>query len=417
MEVCEFIGESRRPCLKRFNGRKSYEIQQLQYGKEIKTLLQGRNQVRKSSHIYKLDPYLDEGVLRVGRRLCRAAMPEEAKHPVILYKDLKIFTLILQHIHRQVGHCGQNHVLARLRQKYWIPQANSAIRKMLSDCYTCCRLYARTGEQKMADLPVERLTPDSPPFTYTGVDYFGPFQVKRGRVMVKRYGVLFSCLTMTAVHIEVAHSLDTDACINALRHFISRREQVSVIRSDNGTNFIAAERELREAMQNMNDSKIKEGMLKRGIEWNFNPPGASHQGGVWERQIRTVRKVLGALLKQHVLDDDGLHTLLCEVESIINSRPLTTMSEDPNDLEALTPNHLLLMKAKPRIPPGIFEKSNVYGRRRWRQIQYLSDLFWRRWTTEYLPLLQKRQCWSKLKRNFAVNDIVLIVLRIHKIHG
>lgn len=289
--------------------------QQLKYREEIKTLLQGKKQFRKSSHIYKLDPYLDEGVLRVGGRLCRAAMPEEAKHPAILHKDLKISTLILQHTHHQVGHCGRNHVLARLRQKYWLPQASSAIRKMLSDCYTCRRMYARTGEQKMADLPVERLTPDNPPFTFTGVDYFGPFQVKRGRVMVKRYGVLFTCLTMRAVHIEVAHSLDTDACINALRRFFSRRGQVSVIRSDNGTNFIGVERELREAVQNMDDSKIKEEMLKRGIEWTFNPPGASHQGGIWECQIRTVRKVLGSLLKQQVLDDDSLHTLLCEVHN------------------------------------------------------------------------------------------------------
>lgn len=383
--------------------------QQLKYGEEIKTLLQGKHQVRKSSHIYKLDPYLDEGVLRVGGRLCRAAMPEEAKHPAILHTDLKISRLILQHTHRQVGHCGRNHVLAKLRQKYWIPHANSAIRKMISNCYTCRKLYAKVGEQKMADLPVQRLTPDNPPFTFTGVDYFGPLQVKRGRAMVKRYGVLFTCLTMRAVHIEVAHSLDTDACINALRRFISRRGQVSVIRSDNGTNFIGAERELREAIQNLNDSKIKEEMLKGGIEWNFNPPGASHQGGIWERQIRTVRKVLAALLKQQVLDDDGLHTLLCEVESIINSRPLTKLSEDPNDLEPLTPNHLLLIKAKPAIPPGIFDRSDVYGRRRWRQIQYLSDLFWHRWTKEYLPLLQERQRWSKVKRNFEVNDIVLIV--------
>lgn len=133
--------------------------------------------------------------------------------------------------------------------------------------------------------------------------------------MVKRYGVLFTCLTMRAVHIEVAHSLDTDACINALRRFFSRRGQVSVIRSDNGTNFIGVERELREAVQNMDDSKIKEEMLKRGIEWTFNPPGASHEGGIWECQIRTVRKVLGSLLKQQVLDDDSLHTLLCEVHN------------------------------------------------------------------------------------------------------
>ena len=122
-----------------------------------------------------------------------------------------------------------------------------------------------------------------------------------------------------------------------------------------------------------------------------------------------MRKVLNSVLKQQVLDDDGLHTLLCEVESIINDRPITKISDDPNDLEPLTPNHLLLMRKQPDFPPGVFKKDDVYARRRWKQIQYLADLFWRRWTLEYLPLLQERQRWSRLKRNFEIGDIVLIV--------
>lgn len=365
--------------------------------------------MKKNSHIYKLDPYLEDGVLRVGGRLTRSTMLLEAKHPAILHKDDWIAKLILRHIHEETGHSGRNHVLARLRQKYWIPRACSAIQKMISECSTCRRLHAKAGEQKMANLPEDRLLPDKPPFTNSGVDFFGPFEVSRGRGSVKRYGVLFTCFTSRAVHLEVSHSLDTSSCINALRPFLSRRGQVSVLRSDNGTNFVGAERELRESLKDLNQSKIQESMLKRGVKWIFNTPAASHHGGVWERQIRTVRKVLSALLKQQRLDDEGLHTLLCEVENIVNDRPITTMSNDPKDLEALTPNHLLQMRTQPSIPPGVFSKDDLYTRRRWRQIQYMADLFWRRWTQEYLPVLQERQKWSTTRRNFNLGDVVLIV--------
>lgn len=263
--------------------------------------------------------------------------------------------------------------------------------------------------QVMADLPSDRLVPDEPPFTSVGVDYFGPFEIKRGRTMIKRYGVVFICLTVRAVHIEVASSLDTDSCIHALRRFIARRGQVRLMRSDNGTNFVGTERELREAVQALNNAKIQDTLQSKGITWMFNPPAASHFGGVWERQIRTIRKVLNSIVKQQTIDEEGLQTLLCEVEAIINSRPITRVSNDPNDLEALTPNHLLLMKAITPLPPGIFDRDDVYSRRRWRQIQYLADLFWRRWTKEYLLGLQERQKWSHPKRNISENDIVLIV--------
>ncbi len=384
--------------------------QKQKFQEERKMLQQGKMHVRKDSCIFRLDPYLEDGVLSVGGRLSRSAMPEKSKHPIILHKDLRICSLILEHIHQDVGHLGQNSVLAKLRQKYWLPQANSAVRRIIYACLICRRLHAKTGVQKMADLPEDRLLPDKPPFSNTGVDYFGPFEVRRGRSMVKRYGVLFTCLTIRAIHLEVAPSLDTDACVNAIRRFVCRRGHVSVIRSDNGTNFTGAEKELREALQNLNQATIQEEMLKREIQWIFNTPGASHHGGAWERQIRTVRKVLNSVLRQQVLDDDGLHTLFCEVESIINDRPITKMSDDPNDLEALTPNHLLLMRKQASLPPGVFKKDEVYAKRRWKQIQYLTDLFWHRWTLEYLPLLQERQRWSRLKRNFEIGDIVLIMV-------
>lgn len=382
--------------------------QRQHFEEEIRVLRNG-TQLSRGSALFKLDPILQVGILRVGGRLNKSAMPETAKHPAILSKHSKVATLILRDIHQRTGHCGRNYVLAKLRSRYWIPQANSAIRKIINNCTVCRRMTGKAGEQKMANLPEDRLLPDQPPFTNTGVDYFGPFDVKRGRGTVKRYGVMFTCLTLRAVHIEVADSLDADSCINAIRRFICRRGQVTIMRSDNGTNFVAAERELREAIQQLDNDKIDRFLQPKGIKWIFNSPAASHQGGVWERQIRSVRRILNSLLKEQAMNDDCLHTVMCEVESIINGRPLTSVSDDVNDIEPLTPNHLLLLKSQPLMPPGVFCKDDIYTRRRWKQVQYLADLFWTRWTREYLPLLQERQKWLKPRRNFMTGDVVLLV--------
>ena len=141
----------------------------------------------------------------------------------------------------------------------------------------------------MANLPKERVIPGDPPFTHVGVDYFGPLYVRQGRSSVKRYGCLFSCLVIRAVHIEIVHSLDTDAFINALRRLINFRGKPKTIYSDNGTNLRAGEREIREFLATWNQSSIHEFLRQKNITWKFNPPTASHMGGVWERMIRSVR--------------------------------------------------------------------------------------------------------------------------------
>ena len=218
----------------------------------------------------------------------------------------------------------------------------------------------------MADLPKNRISP-APPFTYTGVDYFGPFIIKEGRKEVKRYGALFTCLVSRTVHIEVASSLDSNSFILALRRFIARRGPVREMRSDNGTNFVGARNELLQAIEEMDHEEIRVKLLKENIDWIFNPPAASHMGGVWERQIRTTRKVLSGLMEEygHCLDEESFRTLMCEVEAIINSRPLTTVSGEPGDLEPLTPNHILTTKFTVILPPtGKFQQNDVYMRRR-----------------------------------------------------
>ncbi|KAL2086450.1 hypothetical protein ACEWY4_017509 [Coilia grayii] len=378
------------------------------FAHEVSSLQKGMQCVSQNSPIYRLDPFIDSGTLRVGGRLRKGAMPTEQKHPAILPKDHHVSKLIVHHAHEEVGHSGRNFTLSKLRQRYWIPCANALARKVINDCTTCRKAHSNTGQQKMADLPVDRLIPDLPPFTHVGVDYFGPLEIRRGRSIVKRYGVIFTCLTSRAIHLEVAQSLDTDSCIHAFRRFIARRGQVSELRSDNGTNLVAAEKELKEALKSWNLQQIQQSLLQKGVKWTFNPPHGAHHGGIWERLIRMVKRILQTVTGQQHLDDEGLQTVMCEIEAILNSRPLTTMSDDPNDLNPLTPNHLLNLKVQPVLPPGLFTKEDSYTRRRWKQVQYIADLFWNRWTQEYLPLLQMRHKWTHVKRNFQEGDIVLV---------
>ena len=134
-------------------------------------------------------------------------------------------------------------------------------------------------------------------------------------------------------------------------------------------------------------------------------------GGVWERQIRTTRKVLSGLMEEygHCLDEESFRTLMCEVDAIINSRPLTTASGEPGDLEPLTPNHILTTKSTVILPPpGKFQQNDVYMLRRWRRVQHLANLFWSRWKKEYLVVMQERSKWQNPQRNLVEGDIVLI---------
>ena len=208
--------------------------------------------------------------------------------------------------------------------------------------------------------------------------------------------------------------MDTDSFINALRRFIARRGNVNLIRSDNGSNFVGASNELKKALNEMDRQRIEEFLTQKGAEitWKWNPPTGSHMGGVWERQIRSVRTILNSLMLRHghLLDDEGLSTLMCEVEAIINSRPLTTETlNDSNSCVPLSPAQLLTQKYHVILPPpGSFDHADLYCRRRWKRIQQLANEFWSKWQKGYLNSLQKRQKWNSPTRNFRKNDIVLL---------
>lgn len=241
--------------------------------------LQMDKAIPRRSRIYSLDPIIENGLLRVGGRLQMAPLSPYARHPVILPRD-HVGGLILRYLHEQKsGHSGKEHVLSLVRERYWIPKARPMVNKVLRECVTCKRLKGRTCSQRMANLPNDRVNPGNPPFTDTGVDCFGPFLVKRGRSQEKRYGCLFTCLTSRATHLEKLNSLDGDSFINALMGFSARRGMPGRMRSDNGTNFVGGEKELRESIQKWNTgSRMKEYLLLNEIEWHFEPPNCFTHG-------------------------------------------------------------------------------------------------------------------------------------------
>eukprot|EP00057_Strongylocentrotus_purpuratus_P003072 XP_003725859.1 PREDICTED: uncharacterized protein LOC100891394 [Strongylocentrotus purpuratus] len=266
----------------------------------------------------------------------------------------------------------------------------------------------------MSDLPSDRVLPAAP-FTYCGIDCFGPWVIKEGRKEMKRYGLLFTCMPSRAVHIETLNSLTTDSFIQGYRRFAALRGPIRQLRCDRGTNFVGAEAELRKAWSEMNHEHVKGTLMKEGcdyVQFTFNVPAASHMGGVWERQIRSARRVLETLLYQssRQLNDESLRTLMYEAAAIVNSRPLTvTDLNDPTYLAPLTPNHLITMKSKVLLPPpGNFQDTDLYSRKRWRRVQHLINEFWDRWRKEFLQNLQTRQKWTRPRRDAKIGDIVIM---------
>ena len=150
--------------------------------------------MKASSHIVKLKPaIMNDGVLRVGDRISRAPVSPDAMNPMILPENHQVATIQIRYVHEKYGHCGVGQVLSLLREQFWVVRGRAAVREITGRCISCKKRMAPKMTQEMAELPKIRLTPYEPPFTFSGVDYFGPFYVKRGRgkVAEKRWGAIF----------------------------------------------------------------------------------------------------------------------------------------------------------------------------------------------------------------------------------
>ena len=381
-------------------------VQHEVYAAEIKALKE-RRRIPVNSDLLPLNPCLENDMLVVQGRLRHMSSTEINARPYILPKNHHLSLLLCRRVH-YATHVGSEWGLAMLRNKYWIIAARSILRNVRRTCVSCQRFHKAPEQQKMADLPPERLVAGPVCFLNVGVDLFGPFFVVVGRAAVKRYGALFTCLSARAVHLEVVYTMNTDSFVMALMRFICRRGIPLKMLSDRGTNIVGAETELNAAWCDVDTEALTLAARNKGIDWKFNPPKASNMGGVWERQIRTVRSCINPILRnQSSLDDETLHTSFVEVENLINSRPLTKVSADPED-GILTPNHLLILQDNVKYSAQELDLGAVY-RRKWKRVMQIRDQFWKMWTTRYLQDLQLRQKWHQESPEIAVDDVVLQV--------
>ncbi len=393
-----------------------HQVQMEVYAGEMKSCEEKRPLSLKSA-ILNLSPFLDEkNTLRVGGRLKHAELPNSFKNPLIIPGDSHIATLLVRHYHASVAHQGRHFTDGAVRSAgLWITGGKRLISSLIHKCVKCRKLRGKQEIQKMADLPADRLEP-SPPFTYVGVDTFGPWLIstrrtRGGTANSKRWAILFTCLVVRAIHIEVIDELSSSAFINALRRFTSIRGKVTIYRSDRGTNFIGATDALKIDAVNVEDGPVKQHLYNSGTEWIFNPPHSSHMGGVWERMIGVTRRILDSLMTTvslRSLTHDVLCTFMAEVCAIINARPVVPISSDPETPFILSPSTLLTHKTD-HVSSEMdgWDIKDMY-RAQWKQVQVLAEMFWKRWKNEYLPTLQPRRKWQQDQPNIKEGDIVLL---------
>ena len=386
------------------------DMQRKEYAKEYLDLQKGKN-LSQHSKILGLCPKLDEdGVIRLDTRLQYAEfLPYDVRHPILLPRRNWVTRLIVKYFHEKGNHnSGTNHTLSLLSTKYWIVAAREEIIEWEKECNTCKRRKAKNAEQIMAPLPSSRLKLSLRAFSRTAVDFGGPFLTVqgRGKPRCKRYLCLFTCLASWAVHLEMAYGLDTDSFLRAFTRMSNRRGLPEEMLSDNGTNFVGANEELHKLTS---DSKLKESLVHRKVKWTFNPPSAPHFGGVYETMIKAAKRAILAILGNADITDEEQLTAFTEAESLLNSRPLTYQTANPEDDVPLTPNHFLHGQVGGMFAPDMDKEESYNPKKRWRRIQELARHFWRRWMTEWVPSLSGRKKWFKERKNLQVGDVVLLV--------
>ncbi|XP_058817215.1 uncharacterized protein LOC131680520 [Topomyia yanbarensis] len=362
------------------------EIQNLQHNKAV----------GKRSAIRLLTPFLDpEGTIRVGGRLKLSDQPFLFKHPALLPSNHPLTRLIAKSYHISLIHGGGRLTLAAIREKYWPVNGRRLVRSILRSCFRCARAQPVPTTQQIGQLPLHRVAP-SRPFAISGVDYAGPVYLKpvhKRAAATKAYISIFVCFCTKAVHIELVSDLSTQGFLSALRRFIARRGLPSDLYSDNGKNFEGAANELDEVYRMLQDeSQMRQITSDRACEritWHFNPPKAPHFGGLWEAAVKVAKHQLYRQLGNSKLSFEDLTTLLTQIEASMNSRPIVPLSEDPNDIAALTPAHFLIGSTMHSLPEPELHRLPLNRLDHYQRLQRIYQQFWYHWRTEYLQELQR----------------------------
>ena len=397
--------------------RQMFKVSQEQdFKEELKCIQLGRR-LSASSFLRNMNPFIDiEGLLRGNTRIINAKFLDiKVRYPILLSENSWIAWLLVKEKHLERKHCGgTQHILNDVQKQFWIPKVRMLIQKVETQCGRCQRKRAKVETEIMAPLPSFRFNEPLRPFARVGVDYAGPIATKQGRGLrrEKRYICLFTCLQIRAVHLELAFSLDTDSFIRALKRFIGRRGKPEMLLSDNGTNFVGAANEINEIQ--IDGYKLKRYLSNEKISWVFNPPSAAHFGGIFEALIKSVKRALKIILENADVTDEELQTVLIEVESFVNSRPIGRKSSDMKEDDALTPNHFLI--------GGNWSDGYLSGKKyglktRWKRVQELSEHIWKRWMEEIVPMWSPRQKWQQEQTPLKLNDVVWVLDRKNKRRG
>ncbi|XP_055605904.1 uncharacterized protein LOC129754066 [Uranotaenia lowii] len=386
-------------------------LQEQHFEEELRCLHDGK-QVSSKSKLRWFHPILGiDHLLRIGGRLNKAPRTYDSKHQIILPSTHAFSTLLIRSFHLNHLHAAPQLLLSLLRMRYWVLGARNRARLIVRQCIICFKARPRLVEQFMGELPAARITATRP-FAVAGIDYWGPIFLKpvhRRAASEKAFVAVFVCFSTKAVHIELVADLSTAKFIQALRRFVSRRGLCSDMHSDNGLNFLGADNELRRLVNSSSHQQaVNQECLAHGIRWHFNPPKASHFGGLWEAAIFSAQKHFIRVIGNHTLAYDDMVTLLCQIECCLNSRPITPLSDESSDLEPLTPGHFLIGSQLKAVPDNDLSDIQMNRLRKWQQTQKIFQDIWKRWHREYLCTLQARTKWCNTPVEIKPGQLVLL---------
>ncbi|XP_011859873.1 PREDICTED: uncharacterized protein LOC105557285 [Vollenhovia emeryi] len=322
-------------------------------------------------------------------------------------------SLIIAHAHQRTLHGGTQLTLSHIRQRYWILGGRAPVKSHILRCVTCARQRGIRAHQLMGQLPLSRVT-QARPFTHTGVDYAGPLTVKtwkgKGAKTTKGWICVFVCFSTSAVHLEAVSDYSTEGFIAAYRRFSSRHGIAHTLHSDCGTNFIGADTALKRLFiqSTQEHQRVSHLLSQDNTRWEFNPPATPHMGGKWEAVVKSIKFHLRHTIGEAVLTFEELTTLLTQIEAILNSRPLEPLSDDADDISALTPGHFLVGSPLPTIPEPSLTDLAISRLSRWQLIQQKAQHFWTQWSAHYLQRQQAISKWHHKNNEIKIGSLVLI---------